>query len=340
MTKKKKKLLWILISVGVVVIAAGVALTFWFTREEGPRLVPSRIQPNQYLVEGSYELDQTPTPLPFYSLDVPSEWTQMENAADGANRTSTSYQDVYQNQAGETLTFSQSAAGNGAAVSGLGEYQAAAFGEVKMILYRSREGQPGSDKPESGAFWIYDQTLLKLSCQQYLETEEMLEWVSRVRYDPPRQPNYTPFTFELVEEAVEDADYYAYFVRGNPQRPDELKWFDFVTPPAGFTKDTVQPESGLDTQHYVTYSDDSGASLTLFCDAVPNLGLFTDTKPPQVQQVQVNGKPGLVQLSDEAQGYEIVWLEDYCMVSLGSTIPMTPEKLVELAETVVQQPET
>ena len=61
---------------------------------------------------------------------------------------------------------------------------------------------------------------------------------------------------------------------------------------------------------------------------------------PQVQQVQVNGKPGLVQLSDEAQGYEIVWLEDYCMVSLGSTIPMTPEKLVELAETVVQQPET
>ena len=37
MTKKKKKLLWILISVGVMVIAAGVALIFWLTRRRSSK---------------------------------------------------------------------------------------------------------------------------------------------------------------------------------------------------------------------------------------------------------------------------------------------------------------
>mgnify|MGYP001148644490 CR=1 FL=1 len=37
MTKKKKKLLWILISVGVVVIAAGVALTFGSLGRRSPK---------------------------------------------------------------------------------------------------------------------------------------------------------------------------------------------------------------------------------------------------------------------------------------------------------------
>lgn len=336
LSKQKKRLICILVPAGAAAAAIIVAVLVMLWQPKTPRLVPSNTNPAQYVVADSYEREQAPTPLPFYSFDPPSGWTQTQNAGDTANRSSTSYLDVYQNEAGETLTFSQSAAGNGAMVSGVGECQAATYGGVEMILYRSQDGRPGSGQPESGAFWIYGQTLLQLSCQQYLETEEMLELVRRVCYDPPRQPDYTPLSFELVREEGDGGDYYSYYVRGNPALPDPLLWFDFDTPPAGFAKSEVQTESSLDTQYYSTYSNPQGMSIMVFCDAAPNLGLFTDTKPPQVQQVEVDGKPGLVHLSAENQGYEIVWLEDYCYVCVSATFPMTTEELLALASAVRQ----
>lgn len=247
MTKTRKKLLAILLPVGVLVLAGAIVLALWLTAEpeaEKPFLILRDQNTNEIVsctLKEECRVEDTPLPLTAYTLQVPQGWVQTVDAMDSANQYSPTYQDQFvleetqEDFSPVTLTFSQKYA---AMTYELGATQEVMYGD-QQLLYRS--GRTGSEEdtgtPYTELSWIYGQSYLTIRCQQDRDVNQMLELFVLVDYHTPRQPNYSPL--ELVRDHL-DADVefltlQGYRTQGNPELPDgeAAEVPGFAVPPEG-----------------------------------------------------------------------------------------------------------
>ena len=245
--KKLKKTLLFLIPVAVVVIAAAVVVAAVFTSSPtGPRFQQSVYTEGdlQYIIVNGVTEEETTPPLVNYGFTPPEGWTLVEDSTQTANRFSTHYQDVYQNQAGESLTFSQGYAIDSQLINIQGEFQEVQFGDFTILFSCGEEEQLDGTKPKSEATWIYQNSLLTVTCQQELDVNQMLDLVNRVQYDTLREPEYTSLSFWHGQTVTDEngvtylnEDYYEYVVEGNPDVPAVPDWFYFTQTPEGYELD-------------------------------------------------------------------------------------------------------
>lgn len=367
MTKMRKKLLAVLLPVGVLVLAGAIVLALWLTAKpemEKPFLILRDQNTNEIVsctLKEECRVEDTPLPLTAYTLQVPQGWVQTVDAMDSANQYSPTYQDQFvleetqENFSPVTLTFSQQYA---AMTYELGATQEVMYGD-QQLLYRS--GRTGSEEDTGTLYtelsWIYGQSYLTIRCQQDRDVNQMLELFVLVDYHTPRQPNYSPL--ELVRDDL-DADVefltlQGYRTQGNPELPDgeAAEVPGFAVPPEGWTlietEVNTQDEYGLFSAQY-TYQNQAGKLLRLSAAAGSN-DLFQSDYPfaaisfeelntPQtVQQVDLaEGKEAFVHINPDQNAWEMGWAEGYWTVQLRSTAPLTQQELITLAQTVTLQP--
>ena len=355
--KKKKKLLLIFIPVTVVMISAAVVMAVLLLRPQpqGPHLVQAyedESNPMFILVDGYEDTDFTP-PLPLYDFKMPQGWTHGRDAAESANQYSYRHEDFYVAEDGTEVTFTQDYALNNQQLTALGTFQMVPFGDLEVVCYQSETDEFGGSDPNSGAFWIYGESLLKLTCNRVLDTDEMMELVGLVDYETQREPIYSPLYFKCLPGTS------AYSVEGNPQLPEEIQWFYFTQSPEGYTL-TDQYSDNIEeivnfymyfgpaaTCRYEKDNQDSVLhdSIVLENCTFPNgltnaMSLDELNDPDAIEEVTVNGKDGIIHINEEEA--RIVWLvNDYCYVSITSTAPvtgnlLTRQELLDLAATVSQ----
>ena len=92
MTKTRKKLLAVLLPVGVLVLAGAIVLALWLTAEpeaEKPFLILRDQNTNEIVsctLKEECRVEDTPLPLTAYTLQVPQGWVQTVDAMDSANQ--------------------------------------------------------------------------------------------------------------------------------------------------------------------------------------------------------------------------------------------------------------
>ena len=353
LTKKQKKILFIAIPAAVVVIAAAVtaAVLLLRSRPQGPHLMQAyedQSNPMFILVDG-YEEEDFHSPLPFYGLKIPQGWSHGRNAEETADSFSYYYVDSYVTEDGIEVTFTQDYAFNNQQLTALGEFQTVNFGDLEVVCYQSETDEFGDAEPNSGAFWIYGESILRLTCNQMLDTDEMMELVGLVDYETPREPIYS------LLRIVSRSNFTKYYVEGNPMVPEDPDWSFFTQSPEGYHLTYVgvdEEASGTYAQPgraaICTYENEQGDQIelknqtyanALFQDNAINGRDETDCK----EEITVNGVQGYIHTGK--YNSEIAWLvNDYCYVVIRCTAPLsgnlpTREELLNLAATVSQDAE-
>ena len=348
--KKKKKLLLIFIPVTVVMISAAVVMAVLLLRPQpqGPHLVQAyedESNPMFILVDG-YEDEDFHSPLPFYGLQVPQGWTHSLNAEETANSFSSRYRDYYITEDGTEVTFTQDYALNNQQLTALGTFQMVPFGDLEVVCYQSETDEFGGSDPNSGAFWIYGESLLKLTCNRVLDTDEMMELVGLVDYETQREPIYSPL------RVVTRSNYTKYTMEGNPQVPEDPDWYFFTQTPEGYHLTYVHVDEETSGRYMesgrsaiCTYENEQGDQIQLENLTYAN-ALFMDNaiggldETDCKEEITVNGVQGYIHTGK--YNSEIAWLvNDYCYVVIRCTAPLsgnlpTREGLLDLAATVSQ----
>ena len=342
MTKGRKKLLAVLIgAVLLVLLAVGVIwrLAFQPRKTGQPENAPFTLitnSPDNTLMGGSVNggVNGMPLdwdlPLPLYSFTPGPEWTQTQDAAQTANRLSFYYEDVYQNDQGATLTFIQDMAITGTqlpAGSTLTE------GDT-LILFSQGQTTDGAHQ-STAIYWMQGPSLLTLHCDRHLSENQMLEFFRQVDYSAPRQPVYTPITFQWRES--EDGSG-SYTVQGNPEIPEDYRFAGFSQPPAGYSFEASEIRVEYNCCNYLAQelrSEGGSRRLYLNCwlgtQEIRNY--FLASSEEAVQQVTVKGNPGYLFCS--ANYGVVLWVADgYRCLSLSIDGNTTPEALLELAQQV------
>ncbi len=194
MMKRKKKLLWILIPIGVVVIAAGVALAFWLTREEEPQAYLLDISSydnitNSVLqVNSPWEGEGQDAPLSRYPSAAPEGYEQLLDAADYANRYSTSYTDVYRKDS-QVVYVEQSYAWN------RHEVHLLTYAHFETVQFGGREVFCYTEEEYSGAVWLDGDHLMEVLVYGTMERDDLLAWVAGVDSQNPVEPAVRPLEF-------------------------------------------------------------------------------------------------------------------------------------------------
>ena len=346
MTKTEKRFLAILLTAVGVMIAAGTAvvlLTMYrliWSNPFGEKLINGLQQVQSCWIQDGASMDSTSweLPLPMYRFTPGPEWTQTQNAQDTANRMSWEYQDTYQNQQGDTLTFSQEIAIEG-------EYQFAQRmemeGDTHLFFYQGPSDIWAEDTV-TRIFWIHEGSLLTITRSGLVSDQEMLELFRQADYDTLRQPNARPFTLhqEIEEETDENGillTYRHYFLEGNPEVPPDGTFCALPSPPTGYT---------LDDSQWLQPQFVAADQLTQFYRCYPNRLLQYDCwmgiqgpfsllfvpEGTEVQEVSVKGNPGLI-CSSSGQ-WSIIWWDQYRVMQFSSSQFLTPEVLLQLAEQV------
>ena len=362
LTKKRKKILLIVLPAAVAVIAAAVVL--WLVLGQGaPKVLEAQYNQttgelmHYTILEGaSKEEEDRPLPLPMATFTPTEDWVQTVNAAEYADRFSTGYQDIYQSKENDytTLTFSQQYAVEDGTVDPGQEVQ---FGDLQVI-YRQEE-ESSSDLYTSEVSWVEGETLFTLTCRfgPQMEMNQMLELVSRVDTQTPRQPIHSPLTLErgsrtalqIGENITSEVTTYT-CSEGNPEIPEDAGFACFSQPPEGYQLSEGYGErdnaENADTRSW-RYSrpENNQDVIYLYCTLGSNarfrdgsqwMGfpghMAYETDPSAIQDAAVNGNPAFVYLEDGNS--EIAWVDGYCTLFLSTTVPMTAEQLIALAETV------
>ena len=367
MTQKQKKLLTILIPAGVVVLAAAAALVIWLTAEpeaEKPFLI-LRDQDNSEIVSCTLsqgltqeQWDNPEEPLPIFSFTPPDGFQQTLDAAQAANHLSYQYWDEYQNREGVKLILIQRRALEDTSLEIPKDAQEVQAGQFQVIYYQgdgydntSPWGMDPDGKrgPYTGLYWKYGDTLLRLSCTQKVELNQMLEWMQQVDYQTLRQPVYTPLTVEagyVQREEVEDQIRITsvnYRSQGNPEIPKELQYPGFSQVPEGY-----QVVESYSMEGFTLYENQQGEGLALYCtpgsadffnngfsyktivaNPIPSSELENQAA---FIQVTVGENPGFVHLGEDRS--EIGWIDGCWTLQITATAPLTQQQLVELAESI------
>ena len=350
LTKKRKKILLISIPTAVVVIAAAVTAAVLLLRSQpqGPHLVQAyedQSNPMFILVDG-YEEEDFHSPLPFYGLKIPQGWTHGRNAEETANAYSWWYQDFYVTEDGMEVTFTQDYAYNNQQLTALGTFQMVPFGDLEVVCYQSETDEFGDAQPNSGAFWVYEESILELTCNRMLDTDEMMELVGLVDYETSREPIYSPL------HVVTRSNYSKYTVEGNPQVPKDPDWYFFTQTPEGYHLTYVHIDEETSGRYMesgrsaiCTYENEQGDQIQLENLTYAN-ALFMDNaiggldETDCKEEITVNGVQGYIHTGK--YNSEIAWLvNDYCYVVIRCTAPYTGnfptrEELLDLAATVSQ----
>ena len=365
MTPKRKKLLAILIPVGVVVLAAAAALVIRLTaapEEEKPFLIQRDPDTGQItrceLQQGIGQEDTySNTPLPYYTFRMPEGWTHTLNGAESADRYSTEYRDSYADETGAEIQILQTVVQQ--PYTALPD-QEIRFGELQVLYFQATPAETeirGSG--HTSVCWVYGDSLIQLDYYRQMGPDEMMELVGRMDYDILVQPIYTPlvlYTPENPDPNLEEGEVQGYWTNGHPELPEPVELFQLTLTPQGFTKISggLHPDyvGGLffsdgiyqyETGELLYFYCNAGAS-DLFTSAYPYTENITETElkdPSTVTPVTVNGNPGYVYISPDVS--QIGWMDGYCTLYIHSAAPMTQQELVALAEsaapTVAQPPE-
>ena len=207
-------------------------------------------------------------------------------------------------------------------------------------------GFTGGSDPNSGAFWIYGESLLKLTCNRVLDTDEMMELVGLVDYETQREPIYSPL------HVVTRSNYTKYTMEGNPQVPEDPDWYFFTQTPEGYHLTYVHVDEETSGRYMesgrsaiCTYENEQGDQIQLENLTYAN-ALFMDNaiggldETDCKEEITVNGVQGYIHTGK--YNSEIAWLvNDYCYVVIRCTAPLsgnlpTREGLLDLAATVSQ----
>ena len=352
MTKKKKKLLWILISVGVVVIAAGVALTFWLTREEEPQAFLLDVSAYDNVTNSVLKVNnpgadsEGPTPLPRYPASAPEGYEQLRDSADFANRYSTSYQDVYCRE-NQMVYLSQSYARDQQQVDLLtyAHFETVQFGGREVFCYTEDE--------YSGAVWLDGDHLMELLVYGTMERDDLLAWVAGVDNQNPVEPATRPLEFVpgyriqagTYEDGTPRWEMEFTSIAGNPAPSDNPTQRVFSQAPEGFTLQEEMQDSWEGQYFGWEYQDTGGNRLTLenwtFSDYNPvhTISIWwsnDDDNWENTSPVTVNGREGRLYHQEDAS--ELVWLEEDYVVQVTYDGSATPEQMVAWGEQTMLQP--
>lgn len=355
LTSKTKRLLCIFIPVGIAAVAAVVLAVL--ALGGGFQSKPFDIQRNQEgtitactLKNGASPLSPPAGALDCYSFTPPEEWSQIQDAMDTADQSSQSYQDVYQNQSGATLTFSQQIAWEDFTVASIGETREVEFGDLQVIY--CREGG-ATESAATSVYWVHGDSLLSLSCTQDMEINQMLDLIHRVDYTALRVPELSQLslrpggvTVSQNGNAVSRQITY-YRTVGNPEIPAGLSPYSFAQTPDGFRKleDVDLPQGGalyVNDDWQILYLEwtpgadeffDSEISYRQY--TIPAVGgNYLEENPDQVQQIDLDGKPGYLILDQGAS--QLGWIDGCCTLQLRTNRTMTQEEMFALARTVAQ----
>lgn len=357
MTPKTKRILLITIPAAVV-IAAALLLWLFLGRGSGAEK-PFEIWKDQntgeiircFLREGAErDAADEELPLPLYGLTPGSQWEQTENAAEQANRLSSSYRDSYTNGAGDTLEFTQEKAVKETQVP---IDQEVMFGQTQVIYYQQdQSSEDGSfSRYETGAAWVYGDSLLKLTHvgSAPLELNQMLELVGQADYQTHREPVYSPLGLQRgysreiqLSETMFSSESEPTCSIGNPQIPEDPSFPQLNQLPEGFVEMPSYSSSGIRTFAQGYYNPDNNRQQILFYGWLGSnryrfqgvssgfflLGNYEDS----LQETTVNGNPAFFYIDGE--GSYIGWVDGYCTLELDLLYPVTQEELIALAESV------
>ncbi len=352
MTKKKKKLLWILIPTAAVAIAAGVALAFWFTREEEPQAYLLDISSydditNSVLqVNSPWEGEEQTAPLSRYPSAAPEGYEQLLDAADFANRYSTSYTDVYYKD-GQIVYVEQSYARN------RNEVHLLTYAHFETVEFGGREVFCYTEDQYSGAVWLDGDHLMEVLVYGAMERDDLLAWVAGVDSQNPVEPATRPLEFVpgyrvqagTYEDGTPRWEREFTSIGGNPASSDNPTQRAFAQVPEGFTlQEEIQ--DNWESQYFGwEYRDAGGNRLTLenwtFSDYNPmhTISIWwnnNDDNWENTNPVTVNGREGRLYHQEDAS--ELVWLEEDYVVHLTYEGSVTPEQMVAWGEQTVLQP--
>lgn len=390
-SKKRKRILCIAIPAAVIVIAAGVVL--WLVLGQGKSYQPFEIWRNPdsnaivyCAVKGEVD-SQTASeqPPPLYTFTPSSDWTMTQSATEPSEYGYYDNTDYYQFPDGATLSFTQSfatsqiLAANTDSQPQFPSYNSYLdpaylsevwFGDTQVIYYQEpytdivfeNEERIEVDSTNTGVYWVHDQSLLHLSCDQAVELNQMLEWMTQVDYTNLRQrvePEEEPIRpLELERGSVQvtemedgrtmsSVEYYR--SEGNPEIPDNPVMPTFPQAPEGWTL------QGTDQNYLNTtiekYTDQQGEVLALVCTTGPTTLFQNETgtiklylpftngmswseleDPSSILDAEVNGNPAFVHINQDVS--EIAWIDGYCTLQLRCTKPLSEAELIALAEQV------
>lgn len=339
---RRKK--WVVLAaVAVILAAAAVVLLDLLNNSGKPAPNSFAVQRDEYTNEilycavqgGLSEEEIENRVLDCYSFTPPEGWTLIQDAAQSANRLSRQYTDVYQNDQGQELTFTQEFATDHLEIKADREVWA---GDVQVLYHQYTIAELQPPVTTSEIIWMQGDSLLQISCEQALEVDRMLEWMFLVDYSVLRQPEVSPLNLcrcsnpEEVENWSIDTGWYR--TQGNPEIPQPAQFLGFAQPPEGYA---LSSEHATPWEMDWNYQGEDGAVLNLQCrlgtGLLFNFQQFSHQElldPAAVTEVTVGGNPGFVHINSQVS--EIGWIDGYRTLELSSTAPMTQQELVLLAE--------
>ena len=397
LTKKKKRILCVALpAAAVIVIAAGAVL--WLVLGQTEPEQPFDLRRDQNTNEITYcavkgrvdEQTAANLELPCYEIKLSQDWTQTENAMEGyvspslprsyVNMSYDWYTDRYESEDGTQLTFGQRPAGEQLLTapdaadnySYTGELdpediQEVWFGDRQMIYYQHpdslwrEEDWDTVEITRTGIYWVYEQSLLHLSCTKAMDINQMLELAAQVDYQTQREPipESEPPTAPLslvrggvtVTNTADSHTMYShndYCSQGNPEVPDSPRLPVFTAPENYALEGGWEDPSGIAIQQKYLGSD--GEIISYSCRTGPVRFFQRDNgsgqiylpfeemsweeleDPNSVQDATVKGNPAFVHINEKIS--EIGWIDGYCSLEIRCTAPMTAEELIALAESV------
>ena len=340
---RKQQLIWTLIPLGVILaLGAGVLLV---SRQFTPALSEPEPVQEMYLQDVSQEEGQPVfvvvngpgqrvfSPLARYPVTPPEGYTQTTDSARTANEESERYTDCFLGR-GKKVVLRQQAVANQDRVILPAAPQRVQFGELELLCY--------SGDTQSGAVWLFGDSLLRLEVTGRMEQEELLEWVSRVDLNNPAYPAFSSLTFlpgycrEIQGETGLLRDSSGWQVAGNPEPDPENRLFRFPETPEGFT-----PQEGEHLSRW-TYQNRQGDRLSLtnrwirgytHCNIFNKIPEQDYANPALVRAVTVNGREGRLYCTGDYG--ELVLLGDDVAAQLIYEGEITPEEMLELGETLI-----
>ena len=350
-TKKKKKLLRILIPIGAVVIAAGVALAFWLTREEEPQAFLLDVSAYDSVTNSVLKVNnpgaasEGPTPLPRYPASAPEGYEQLRDSADFANRYSTSYQDVYCRE-NQMVYLSQSYAQDQQKVSLL------TYAHFETVQFGGREVFCYTEDQYSGAVWLDGDHLMELLVYGAMERDDLLAWVAGVDSQNPVEPAVRPLEFVpgyrvqvgTYEDGTPRWETQYTSIGGNPAPSNNPTKRVFAQVPEGFESGPTAARLSDEEDLGLAFVDEQGNVLTLknieFSESNWILSLDSWWHDPSenwdlTSPVTVNGREGRLYSQEEVS--ELIWLEEDYVVHLTYQGNATPEQMVAWGEQTMLQ---
>ncbi len=348
---RKNQLIWTLIPLGAILLMGAVVLLLCQQITPAPAQEVERMHledVSQYderelpvfvVVNGPQQ--RTQSYLKRYPIHPVEGYTQTTDASLTANRESDHYVDRFLGR-GRKVTLLQKAVANQDRVEFLvdAQPQEVTFQGMQVIYYIS--------DVQSGAYWLYEDSLLELSVTGWMKLGELLGWVERVDLEHPVSPKVTPLTFlpsyreEIAGESGVLRDSNGWQVAGNPRQDPANRFFHLSKIPEGFTLSSPAVRSGnvpLDQWAYANSQGDRILLNNLRITGYTNCNIFTKmpvkdyTNPEVVQSVTVGGREGRLYCTGDYA--ELVVLGQDVAGQLIYQGTITPQAMLELGESLV-----